>query len=335
MMLVFNGLSADEVWKRLAQEFQRPDGSRSQNSQNGMTKEILHVAISISDPLQRWVTSRQPAINPAFALAEVVWIINGRHDLAFLEFWNKKLRNYVGPGPELHGAYGYRLRRRFGLDQLMRAYQALKHKPETRQVVLQIWDSGVDMPKPDGTPVSKDIPCNVMSILKVRDKKLEWLQIIRSNDMFFGVPYNLVQFTSLQEIIAGWLGIKCGTYNQISDSLHVYERNEKDIRESSTSTTLSAPNTDSLALPLEESKLTWRELEKRAEQMIDSALEESVLRKISQWKDAPQAYKNILFVLSAEAARRHKWKDTSNELITECTNPAMKELWIRWLQQLT
>ena len=224
MISVFNGSSADNVWMQLAREFQRPGVARVQGSQKGETKEILHVAISISDPKQRWVMSRRPALNPAFALAEVVWIMNGRRDLAFLNFWNTKYQDFVGPGPELHGAYGYRLRRHLGRDQLERAYQVLDHNSDTRQVVLQIWDSRIDMPKPDGTPVSKDVPCNVISMLKVRDGKLEWSQIIRSNDLFLGLPHNLVQFTSLQEIVAGWLNIECGTYNQISDSMHIYER---------------------------------------------------------------------------------------------------------------
>lgn len=329
MISVFNGSSADKVWKQLAQEFQRSDVSRIQ-SRNGMTKELLHVPISISDPRQRWVVSRKPAINPAFALAEVIWIMNGRHDLKFLNFWNKKLQDYVGPGPQVHGAYGYRLRHHLNLDQLKRAYQVLKRNPNTRQVVLQIWDSEIDMPKPDGTPVNKDVPCNVMSILKVRNEKLEWLQIVRSNDIFLGVPYNLVQFTSIQEIIAGWLGIECGTYNQISDSLHVYKRNEKDVRKSSRSKIRAAVNTDSLALPWKESRQAWKELEKRVERMITSGLKKSRLRKLSKWKGAPQAYRNILSVLAGEVARRNGWKNTEDEIIAKCTNPAMKQLWIRW-----
>ena len=334
MISVFNGSSADNVWMQLAKEFQRPGVARIQSSRNGKTKEILHVAISISDPRQRWITSRRPAINPGFALAEVVWIMNGRRDLAFLEFWNKNLRDYVGSGPELHGAYGYRLRRRFGLDQLKRARQALEHNPDTRQVVLQIWNSRVDMPRPDGMPVDNDVPCNVTSTLKIRDGKLEWLQIIRSNDMFIGLPYNLIQFTSLQEIMAGWLGVECGSYNQISDSLHVYERNEEDIRKSSKSTARTITNTDYLALPREESEPIWKELERRTEQMIDSELKESQLRKFSRWDAAPESYQNILSVLGATAARRHEWKELADELIAECTNPAMKGLWIRWQRRL-
>ena len=334
MISVFNGSSADDVWMQLAREFQRPGVARIQSSRNGETKEILHVAISISDPKQRWVMSRRPAINPGFALAEVVWIMNGRRDLAFLDFWNTRYQDFVGTGPELHGAYGHRLRRHLGRDQLERAYQVLVHNPDTRQVVLQIWDSRIDMPEPDGTPVSKDVPCNVISMLKVRDGKLEWSQVIRSNDLFLGLPHNLVQFTSLQEIVAGWLDIECGTYNQISDSMHIYEDNKETISKSLP----SAPailNTDSLALPRRESELVWKELEFRAERMMAEELKENGLEALSRWKTAPQAYQNILAVLAAEAARRHKWIGAADEIMaTVCTNPAFKHLWTEWRRRV-
>ena len=204
MISLFQGATADDVWREVAQAFRRSDGVTTQDSRGGPTREILHAAISIEDPRQRWAVSRRPALNPALALAEVVWIMTGRRDLAFLEFWSKEYRKYVGDGPELHGAYGYRIRRHLSIDQLDRAFRVLSSNPDTRQVVLQLWDSEVDMPNPDGTPVNDDIPCNVLSVPKVRDGRLEWLQVIRSNDAFCGLPYNLVQFTSLQEILAGW-----------------------------------------------------------------------------------------------------------------------------------
>jgi len=230
MFSVVDGNSADQVWRRLVALVLDPNKSRSQASRLTPTREVLHVAISVSDPRQRWVVCRQPALNVAFALAEVVWIVNGRRDLAFLKFWNTKLPGYVGSEPKLHGAYGYRLRRHLELDQLERAYQALANESDTRQVVLQIWDSRIDIPNPNGKPASKDIPCNVVSMPKIRAGRLEWLQIVRSNDLFLGVPYNLVQFTSLHEIMAGWLGVEVGTYNQISDSLHIYDSDEEKIR---------------------------------------------------------------------------------------------------------
>ena len=245
MISAFQGQSADNVWQQAAEAFRRSDGVRSQNSRGGPTKEILHVATSIGDPRQRWVVSREPPLNLAFALAEVVWIMTGRRDLAFLEYWNSKYSDFVGPGPKLHGAYGYRLRHHLGIDQLDRAHQVLEHDPDTRQVVLQVWDSRIDLPAADGALADRDIPCNVVAMPKLRDGKLEWLQVIRSNDMFLGVPHNFVQFTSMQELLAGWLGVECGSYSQISDSLHVYDRDWKNVMASTALPSVS-PNDDCL-----------------------------------------------------------------------------------------
>ena len=330
MISLFQGATADHVWQQVAQAFRQSEGVATQNGRGGPTREILHAAISIEDPRQRWAVSRLPALNPALALAEVVWIMTGRRDRAFLEFWSKEYRKYAGDGPELHGAYGHRIRRHLSIDQLNRAFQVLSSNPDSRQVVLQIWDSEVDMPNPDGTTVNDDIPCNVVSLPKVRDGKLEWLQVIRSNDVFRGLPYNLVQFTSLQEILAGWLNIECGTYNQVSDSLHVYERNAKSVLASEPQPDV-ALNADRLALPRDESEGIFKELEGRIEQLIDPDLGPDELKKLASWESVPQAYQNIMTLLAAEAFRRKGDTDSAVEAMTSCTNPAYQQLWVRWL----
>ena len=330
MITLFQGATADEVWQQAAQAFRRSDGVTSQDGRGGPTREILHAAVSIADPRQRWAVSRQPALNPALALAEVVGIMAGRNDLAFLEFWSREYRKYAGDGPELHGAYGYRMRHHLSIDQLDRAFRALSSNPDTRQVVLQIWDSEVDMPNPDGTPVDDDIPCNVVSMPKVRDGRLEWLQVIRSNDVFRGLPYNLVQFTSLQEILAGWLNVECGTYNQLSDSLHIYDGDTADVLASDPLPDV-ALNTDSLALPRDESDQVFKELEGRIEKLIDPDLASGALEGLASWDSAPEAYRNIMAVLVAETFRRQGDADSAVEVMSCCTNPAYQQLWTRWL----
>ena len=329
MITSFHGQSADTVWQEAAASFRRSLGIRNQGSRGGSTKEILHAVMSIADPRQRWVVSRTPPLNVAFALAEVIWVMCGRHDLAFLEFWNSQYRKYVGPGPELHGAYGYRLRRHLGIDQLERAYQALKQDSDTRQVVLQIWDSRIDMPDSDGSPVDSDVPCNVLAMPKIRDGKLEWLQVIRSNDMFLGVPHNFVQFTYIQEVLAGWLGIECGSYNQISDSLHVYERDWVNVM-NSFSFWNAAPNTDCLAQPRLESEQLFRELEFRVEQMMDPGTEPDVLEDLTSRNGMPEAFRNIGTVLTAETLRRRGLMESATRVMSACTNPAYQQLWVRW-----
>lgn len=329
MFRSFEGLTADDVWQQISRSFKKGNGVNAQGSKSGATQEILHATISISDPRQRWVVSRNPPLNVAFAIADLVWIMAGRNDLSFLAFWNSRLQEFVGPGPKLHGAYGYRLRRHFGLDQLERAYSGLNLNPDSRQIALQIWDSSIDLPIETGEPADPDIPCNMLSLLKIRDGKLEWLQIIRSNDLFLGVPYNFVQFTCLQEIMAGWLGIDCGSYHQISDSLHMYDRDETNILASNSLNELPM-NVDSLALPKEKSEWAFKEMEQRVDRMIAANLGLEELQRISVWEEGPEAFRNMLAVLVAEAARRHKWLGISEQVMSACTNPIFKKLWNRW-----
>ena len=329
MIRVFSGPTADHVWCQIADTFRRSDCiRRRQDGRGGPCREILHAAISIEDPRHRWVISRNPTIDVAFALAEIVWIIRGRRDLEFLKFWNRRLSQFVGPGPELHGSYGHRLRGHLGTDQLKRAYDSLCHEPNTRQVVLQIWDSTIDLPAPDGSPVDQDIPCNVASLLKVRDGKLEWTQIIRSNDVFLGVPYNFVQFTSLQEIVAGWLGIECGSYNQISDSLHVYEKDMASVI-NAVDATARFINHDSLALTWDESDFVFRELEQRIERMIDPHIGADELESLAIWDSAPSPYRDIACVLVAAALHRRCQRDAAERVISVCKNSVYVKLWYR------
>src|SRR5437870_303608 len=131
MFRVFEGQSADSVWCEIAHAFRNGEGT-VQPSRIGEMREILHSAMSISNPTQRWITSRVPTINIAFALAEVVWILTGRNNSAFLNYFNRQLPKYAGLGVTYHGAYGRRLRSHLGIDQLQRAYEVLCAKRISR-----------------------------------------------------------------------------------------------------------------------------------------------------------------------------------------------------------
>lgn len=328
MFRVFESRTADEVWVRIANAFRGGEGI-VQSSRVGPMREILHSAMSISQPTQRWVTSRLPAINLAFAIAEVIWIIKGRNDSAFLNYFNNQLPKYAGQGETYHGAYGYRLRYHLGIDQLERAYQALRVKPSSRQIVLQIWDGRIDLPTSLGMEASSDIPCNLASILKVRDGKLEWMQIMRSNDVYRGLPYNIIQFTTLQEVMAGWLGLELGEYNQISNSLHVYERDLEQVKDSHPGPLVI--NSDSLAFPKRESDEYFKELANKIEIIIDESIPANTLLATLGQSTLPQSFRNMLCVLCAEGARRRHQQHLIHELMRDCTNPVYKQLYDRWL----
>ena len=82
-------------------------------------------------PRQRWIVSRRPVINPAFGIAEVVWLLAGSNDAEVLNFWFPRLPEFAGHGPTYDGAYGYRLRKQFGIDQVRRVCDALSSNPST------------------------------------------------------------------------------------------------------------------------------------------------------------------------------------------------------------
>jgi thymidylate synthase len=311
-----------------AAELLHGNGIRRHAGRGGSTRELLHAAFTIQDPRQRWVVARQPALNPAFAIAEVVWILSGRNDSAFLNYWNSQLPKFAGSGDVYHGAYGFRLRHQFRIDQLERAYQALRHNPDGRQVVLQIWDPKADFPDTRGQPVNPDIPCNISSLLKMRDGKLEWMQIIRSNDLFRGVPYNFIQFTSMQEVLAGWLGVEPGSYNQISDSLHLYE-GDAELVGISVSGDVEG-NIDSLGLPKKESDRVFTKVNDIIECMTAPRLSQEDLRALLTELDIPCALQNLLLIVAAEAARRRGWQVLEQELINDCINPVLTQAWKNW-----
>lgn len=328
-MRLFEGRTANEAWSGAAAAFLVEGEAQEQASRSGSTREILHAAFTIHGPLERWVLAREPAINPAFAIAETVWILAGRDDSALPNHWNPELPKYTGTGERYHGAYGHRLRRRFGFDQLERAYLALKNSPDSRQVVLQIWDPGIDLPDEAGRVAARDVPCNVLSMLKVRDGKLEWTQVMRSNDLFRGVPYNFVQFTVLQEVMAGWLDLEVGSYDHLSDSLHVYEEDFESLRGFEERVD-PAPNNDSLRLPKRESDEGFATLEDRLEAMTHDHLKEETMQGILEEDGLPGALQNLLRIAAADSARRRGWARLVEEAMSGCTNGALLQAWERW-----
>lgn len=344
-MITFEATSADAAWRQAVARLRAT--APQQEGRDQTTRELVHATFTLHDPRQRVIFGR--AINPAFALAEVLWILAGANDVRFLQFWNPRMKRYSDDGASFHGAYGYRLgaqptlpadiaaRLRHTpleaaprLDQLKGAYEALRAAPHSRQVVLQIWDRALDLPDPD--PRSKDIPCNLMSHLLLRDGKLEWLQVMRSNDLIWGTPYNFIQWTTIQEIVAGWLGVEVGSYNHISDSLHVYQRHWAELDAIQTEPPPVPTNTADLRLGYAEWEATWGH-------MIQAALDlaaKTTLAELTEvarvFEGMPPAYQEWGALLSAEALARHGFVDAANEAIA-AAGPFWGASWRQWMER--
>jgi thymidylate synthase len=332
-MRYFASQSADIVWQQAAAELiERPDYTLS--GRKGDTREILPCVLRIQDPRRRWILSRRPPYNPAFGLVEFIWLITGNNESRVLNYWYPGLPKYSDPGVKHHGAYGYRLRHEFGVDQIKRAFDVLTHAPETRQAVLQIWKPEIDMPEWNGTPVSQDIPCNVMSLLKVRDGRLHWTQIMRSNDIMRGFPHNIIQFTMLQEVMAGWLGCELGEYFHLSDSLHIYERDVEAFLVEPTAS--SATERTHISLSYDQASELFTSIYEDLRVVADGnrderQLRETFARESEKNRSRCDLIRDVMVVIGSDAARRRGFSDLAHEFVESCTDMDLRCAAMAWL----
>lgn len=228
---VYPGIISDILNAGHAQAIDRPEAI------DNATMELHPALVHLWDPTRRLITSYGRPVNVAFALAEVLWILAGRDDVEMLKPYNSTIDRFSDDGVRFNAAYGKRLRHDFGNDQIDDVLHTLMEDPTSRQATLVIsnpvddkgWirepvlaeEGGVEMGYTK--KVTKDRACNLISHLMIRNGELDWLQVLRSNDAVWGVPYNMMQWTHLQEWCARILGVKVGTYTFLADSLHIYE----------------------------------------------------------------------------------------------------------------
>lgn len=195
------------------------------------TREVLDVHLRLTQPRARLLIAPPARIlNPAFTAAETVWVLSGT-DAPWIFDYNARLKQYADDGV-LRGAYGPRMRNWGGeVDQLRRVVEILKADPDSRRAVIQLYDPARD------AAGHQDVPCTLGFRFHLRAGRLHLATTMRSQDVWIGMPYDLFLFTTLHELVAGWLDAELGDYHHHVDSLHIYER---DVGKSDALTEISA-----------------------------------------------------------------------------------------------
>jgi hypothetical protein len=176
------------------------------------------VATVYRHPDQRVLFDAHRNANPFFHFMEALWMLAGQNDLAWVEQFLPRMREYSDDGLILHGAYGYRWRNAFSIDQLSEIIHILRNSHTDRRAVLSMWSPSSDL----GSP-SKDVPCNTHCYFQVIEGRLEMTLMCRSNDMLWGAHgANAVHFSMLQEYLASSIGVKLGSMIQFSNNYHAY-----------------------------------------------------------------------------------------------------------------
>lgn len=184
------------------------------------TREVEEFTLLLMDPRDSSPAGARPGINLKIGVMEALQLVGGFSDptlfpRSFQQFANKGV---------LRGAYGPRVE-----HQLPHLVERLRSDPDTRQAVLQVWDGETDLIR--HRPGTGDFPCTLNWLFRVRDGQLHMTTVMRSNDIYWGLPYDAFFMTQLQQTVAALLGLEVGHYVHRATSLHLYERDVEKVEE--------------------------------------------------------------------------------------------------------
>lgn len=200
---------------------------KNRDSRNGPVYTFSEPLTTVYEkPRERVMFLPERDCNPFFHFMESLWMLAGRNDVEWISRYNSTFEQFSDDGVTFHGAYGYRWRNMFidpethqPVDQLATIAKALTDNPEDRRIVLQMWDTSLDLGM-----IGKDFPCNLTATFRINpDGYLDMTVFNRSNDLIWGAyGANAVHFSVLQEVLAAWIGVPVGRYWQISTNFHAY-----------------------------------------------------------------------------------------------------------------
>ena len=154
------------------------------------------------------------------AKIELLWILSGRTDLAYLidngvNYWTPDYNRSGRTDKTLGPVYGHQWRNFDGNDQLQMVLQEIRKNPTSRRLMVSAWNVSDlhDMVLP---------PCHYGFQLFINDGRLDLMWQQRSADVFLGLPYDIAMYGLLLEMIAKGAGLKPGTLIGSLGDCHLY-----------------------------------------------------------------------------------------------------------------
>lgn len=184
----------------------------------GDTKEINNCCLVVDHPSIEHYSLPFRNVSEKYLLAELKWYWSGDNSCKTIGQFAKLWLAITDDGETSNSAYGYILQKKYGFNQIEQIIELLKKDPTSRRAVLNISDPSINR------ITTKDMQCTVAIQFLIRNGKLEETVYMRSNDVYFGLPYDYVYFVSIAKYIASKLGVEIGTYTHHATSMHMYNR---------------------------------------------------------------------------------------------------------------
>ena len=163
------------------------------------------------------------------ALTEILWILQGRTDLEFLnengvKYWNPDYERSGRTDGTLGPVYGKQWRDFGGRDQLQMLLKGIKLDPYGRRHMVSAWN-----------PVEMDDmalpPCHYGFQVYINDGHLDLMWNQRSADVFLGLPYDIAMYGLLLELLAKTFGYKPGKLIGSLGDCHLYNNHLEQAKE--------------------------------------------------------------------------------------------------------
>jgi len=218
----------EDEYKELMSEILHRGSDKKDRTGTG-TKSVFGRTIrhdmSLGFPL---LTSKRVSFNAA--RTELLWILNGRTDLEYLEaggvkYWRPDYERSGRTDGTLGPVYGKQWRNFNGVDQLYKLIDNIRYNSDSRRMMVSAWNVSElgDMALP---------PCHYGFQVYVNNGVVDLMWQQRSADVFLGLPYDIAMYGLLLEMLAkgsdlipgqliGQLG-DCHLYNNHLDQAKEY-----------------------------------------------------------------------------------------------------------------
>jgi thymidylate synthase len=226
-MIFIKGKTANEIFIEASKKL-KEEGSFVA-PRNMMTKELNDVWLELENPGKSIVTLHSRNTDMDYLRGELKWYLSGSTDVKDISkhssFWNK----LADTNGTINSNYGHlALKSKYaGKSQYEWCVDSIKKDLNTRQAIINY-----NQPK-HKYPGNKDFVCTIAQHFIVRNGKLDSIVFMRSNDLIFGLTYDMPWFCLLQKKIAKELRLPLGSYKHFTTSLHVYEKHWSIMREMS------------------------------------------------------------------------------------------------------
>ena len=164
------------------------------------------------------LTSKKISFNAA--RTELLWILQGRTDLKYLEdngvkYWRPDYERSGRTDETLGPVYGKQWRDFNGVDQLNNLVYSINTNAHSRRLIVSAWAPHEldDMALP---------PCHYAFQVNINNGVMDLMWQQRSADVFLGLPYDITMYGLLLEMLAKGAGLKTGQLiGQLGDC-HLY-----------------------------------------------------------------------------------------------------------------